>query len=562
MKVDTKKIILIAFMLSGMAALIYEVVWTRPLQLIFGSTIYVSSIILASFMLGIGWGSLLMSKFIEKIKNPLYFYALFELFIGLFGISLIFLFNSLPNFYLKIYESLHQNFALFSFTQFVLVFSLLLIPTLVMGATWPIVAKFYVKEKVGKGIGEIYSANNVGAIFGSFTSGFLLVPLLGIKESIIFAGILNLIVGSTILLIANKKIAFKVLPLTFLIFILFAIFSHYNIKELSYGKFYYPFVPEDIIKESKLVFYKESPYSTISVLEWRGAKSLMLNGKGQGGTMITDLRINFLLAYIPLLLHENPKTSLLIGLGTGTTASILAKFTNTTTVEIDPYIYEAAKEFRPLSEGIFNNPNHTLVIADARNYLLWDKNKYDIIASEPSDPWQSFSTSLYSKEFYELIKEHLNENGLFVQWVPIYEFTPHDFKMFYKTFNSIFPYVLGFVNLKNFTSKGKIFNPTEIILVGSLKPINLDKVRVSQRIMKVNEIQKDLIFINIFTPNQFFDLYLFNQDNLKGYADNALIITDDRPILEFSSARNILTRERTFNEWVISDLKEWLEKHG
>jgi spermidine synthase len=321
-----------------MAALIYEVVWTRPLQMVFGSTIYAVSIILASFMAGLALGSYLISEYADKIKNLPSAYALLELGIGLYGVSLIFIFNYLPSLYIVLYNSFHTSFYFFSLIQFILIFFVLLIPTTLMGATFPVVAKFYTDERIGKGIGEVYSANTLGAIVGSFSAGFILIPLLGIKYAIIFAGLVNLFVGSSILLISSPSAARKVIPIIFVLFLVFGYAGSYDIKRLTFGSFYYSHLSEEYIENSEVLFYKEGLHGTVTVLESEGTKSLLINGKGQGSTSFTDARTNYLMAYFPLLLHPNPETSLVIGLGTGTTSGILSKYIPTTTIEIDPAI--------------------------------------------------------------------------------------------------------------------------------------------------------------------------------------------------------------------------------
>lgn len=202
-QIPIKKILLIAFTLSGMAALIYQITWIRPLQFLLGSTTYIISIILAAFMGGLAFGSWWMAKYVDHISNLPKAYGLMEIGIGIYGVLLLSIFNILPNVYNNLYW-LHENFYVFMIVQFILVFIVLLIPTTLMGATFPVVAKFYT-EKIGKGIGEIYSVNNIGAIFGSFGAGFILIPLFGIKASIIFAGSVNLIVGISVIMIADYK---------------------------------------------------------------------------------------------------------------------------------------------------------------------------------------------------------------------------------------------------------------------------------------------------------------------------------------------------------------------
>jgi spermidine synthase len=200
-------IILAAFALSGVAALIYEVVWFRSLQLIFGSTVYAVSTMLTAFMAGLALGSWLMAKYTDKLKNPLFIFAVIEVLIGLYGLTIISIFNWLPFPYIAIWKAFHPSFEIFSLVQFLLAFLVLLIPTALMGATWPVVNKVYVKhiDSLGKSAGILYSVNSFGAILGSFSAGFILIPILGIKNSSIFAAILNLIAAILIFYLSRRE---------------------------------------------------------------------------------------------------------------------------------------------------------------------------------------------------------------------------------------------------------------------------------------------------------------------------------------------------------------------
>ena len=203
-EISLRKLLLIAFVFSGMAALIYQITWIRPLQFIFGSTTYTISMIFAAFMGGLALGSLIVSKYVDSIKNLPNTYAFFEIGIGLYGVLLLSLFNLLPGIYDSLYF-LHTNFYLFEIVQFLIVFIILLVPTTLMGATFPVIVKYYTEQKIGKAIGEAYAANNIGAIVGSFAAGFILIPIIGIKGSIIFAGAINILIGSMIIFKSEKN---------------------------------------------------------------------------------------------------------------------------------------------------------------------------------------------------------------------------------------------------------------------------------------------------------------------------------------------------------------------
>jgi len=198
---DKRNLILIAFAISGFTALIYEVVWARPLQLIFGSTIYAVSTILTTFFAGFALGSYLFRNFADNSKNPLKLFALIELGIGLYGLIILWLFKSLPSIYLLI-----ANNSGIQFIQFVLLFLVLIIPATLFGATWPIVTKAYSKEEsIGKDSGNLYAFNSLGSFLGPIIAGFSLIPILGIKTTSILIAFLNMSIGTLILLNSRRK---------------------------------------------------------------------------------------------------------------------------------------------------------------------------------------------------------------------------------------------------------------------------------------------------------------------------------------------------------------------
>jgi len=553
---NLRKILLIAFVFSGMAALIYELTWIRPLQFLLGSTTYTISIIFAVFMLGLGIGSLIISKYIEKIKNLPLTYAIMELGIGLYGVLLLSIFNLLPELYNKLYF-LHTNFYLFEFVQFFIILIVLLIPTTLMGASFPIIAKFYTQEKIGKSIGEIYSANNLGAIIGSFATGFILIPLLGIKMSIIIAGIINLLIGFLIILVAEKKLIKKIIPVILILFVVLAYFGDYNIQQMHSGGFYRTAAIQESLGD--VLYYKEGLYATVSVRDLLGkGKALFINGKPQGSNEILDSRVNFLLAYLPKLLNPEISKSLVIGLGTGTTSGQLSLVSNVTTVEIEPLISETSRYFEKINSNVLENSNHNLIIDDGRNYLLKNKEKYDAIIPEPCDPWQSFSSSLFSKEFFELAKKNLKDNGIYAQWVPIYQMNIEDFKNFYKTFNSVFPNVIAFANIKSDENTPIKLETSEIIFIGSTQKIEVSQEKLTTNYNLLPEKSKQFLeALKLNSGEQIFHLILFDEEDLKNYSENAKLITEDNFLLEFSTAKNVLNQNP---KEVINDIEKFISR--
>lgn len=199
-KKTNKRLLLFAFAVSGMTALIYEIVWSRPLQLIFGSTIYAVSTILTTFFIGFSLGSYAFRNKADNSKNPSALFGFIQLAIGAYGLIIWWLFKILPAIYLPI-----AHIPGIQFVQFLLLFFVLVIPATLFGATWPIMNKAFVQtEKIGKYSGLLYSFNSFGAFIGSIGAGFFLIPLLGIKNTSITVAVINLITGLLVLIYSKR----------------------------------------------------------------------------------------------------------------------------------------------------------------------------------------------------------------------------------------------------------------------------------------------------------------------------------------------------------------------
>lgn len=195
-KIELRQLLLLAFALSGMTVLIYEVVWIRPLQLIFGSTIYAVSTMLTTFLAGFSLGSYLFRNVADRSTNPTKLFAILEFGIGVYALVIFGLFKLLPSIYLSL-----LFVPGFQFIQFTLCFVVLIIPTTLMGAIWPVVNRAYITEteKLGKDVGKLYSFNSLGCAIGPIAAGFLLIPILGITKTAMLAALINFAIAFSVL---------------------------------------------------------------------------------------------------------------------------------------------------------------------------------------------------------------------------------------------------------------------------------------------------------------------------------------------------------------------------
>lgn len=510
-----RNIIILLLGLSGVTALFYEIIWIRPLSLVFGTTVYAVSTIIASFIFGLAIGSWLAGRYSDRIKNPLKFFAFIQIGIGTYGVLLLPVFSSLPPIYLEIYHAVLPNQILFFIVQILLSFLLISIPAILMGTTLPIMIKAYAKkfESIGYDVGKLDAANSVGAVIGTLVVGFLMIPFLGIQISLIITAIINLGMGTTILGI-RRFIKFRYLAAIVVILVpffiifptydvepltipLYQILNSYNVTASSY---------QGILDRQQLLHYEESPYATITVIEDQNEKRMRINGKSQcafGHLGLLQDGVN--LAKLPTeVYHHNfktfPKTVLNVGLGCGDTSKWFSLHRiDVTTVEIDPAIIKVNEKFS------LYNITHNLVIDDGRNWLLRTDQTFDVITGQPFEIYDNHS-SLFTKEYFELQKSRLSENGISAQWVPMFSMTMDDFFIFYNTYNSVFPHIHIYNTLDQ--------SVDSLLFIGSNKPIlpiyNQHYIGsdydISPRETELNTDDKTVLetntALNLYTPNR------------------------------------------------------------
>lgn len=521
-------LILIAFGFSGAAALIYEVTWTRSLSIILGSTTYALSTLLSTFMAGLALGAFIGGKLADKAKNLLLVFGLLELGIGIFGLITIPLIHMIPPLYFKIYRAYHVSPSLYFLFQFLLCALIMLVPTTLMGATFPVVSKKVTTsfDQMGRGVGNAYSFNTFGAILGSFSAGFILMPLVGVRIAAIIAAGLNILVALTMIGISRARLKGAVIGLLLIGFaapfsaallseeeewpITYYIAQRYkNYKEL-----------EDERKGSTVFMDKDYREGRVKI--WRNADGflvLQVGGKIEG-TSLVDMVNTLLLAYLPIASHKTPESFLTIGLGAGVTLNAAKEhIRDMHLVEINRGVLEAISKYGP--PGLLDNV--TVTVNDARNFLLLSDRKFDIISSEPSYPTESSVGNLFTQEFYKLASSRLNHGGVFCQWLPYYQLKDEDVSMMVKTFSSAFDYVYVWA----------VKHSLDLLMVGANSPFPYGAEEITQRVNVLNRSRFPLIFVLSKNPEQIEAFVRSNPDIPYN--------TDDKPLLEFHAAKNLLT---------------------
>ena len=525
----TAKIVLWLFAAAGFTSLAYEVIWTRALIFFVSSTTYSFTIILVTFLTGITLGSLVISKWVDKIKNPILWFGLFEVMISLAAILSIPLLRNMYSIHHWILAYLNTTqWRQVTFFLFVTAFIILIVPAFFMGAVFPIVNRICVHSlpRLGRGVGSVYMANTIGAILGSFFSGFVMLPLLGIQESILMLTIVNLFIGLFVFTREqnfgrNKRSYFPVMAASVVLFVVINL-SFFTTKSL--------FTHVLSFQDTRILFRKDASAATLSVLEkqedlniWgENVRFLNINGHNTAHTTYADIIIHKMLAHLPMLLHPNPQSALVIGFGFGNTCQSFLQYDikKVDCVELLGSEKESAKYFEEENRGVFTEPRFRFIENDGRNYILATEKRYDIISVNAVDP--KFSPALYTNQFYRLCRNNLRPDGYLVAWLPISGMTEKEVLSLIKSFVAEFPHSSLWYN-----------NPEHLLLLGSKTELKIDVSRLQRR-LAVQAIQKNLQLIRFNNPYTILSTFLLGEKQLAELTRSTVGNTDIHPVVEFS----------------------------
>jgi spermidine synthase len=464
--------------LSGLCALGAEVVWTRVLSLMLGATVYTFSIILAVFLAGLGIGSGVGSMLAREISKPRLALGLCQaLLAGATAWTAMVLARSLP------WWPVNTTLATSQWFNFQLDLArcmyAILPPALLWGASFPLALAAVAsrRQDPGRVVGRVYAANTVGAIIGSLAFAMILIPLVGTQNSqrilIGLSAVAALVILAALIRRANAVIAVgSVVALAGL-----AAGLIYGVAKVPFEAVAYGRRMVTSVGYSTLMYVGEGMNASVAVTRWNdGARMFHVSGKVEASSEPYDMRLQRMLGHIPALLHPNPRSVLVVGCGAGVTAGsfmLYPEVQKLVLVEIESLIPKIAdRYFSEENHGVLKDPRTSIVIDDARNYVLTTQEKFDIITSDPIHPWVKGAATLYSKEYFELVKQHLNPGGLVTQWVPLYESTPDTVRSEIATFFEVFPY--GTLWSNDMSGEGY-----DILLLGQVEPpkINLDVVQ-------------------------------------------------------------------------------------
>ncbi len=539
-----RALVLAAFLLSGFAAMAYEVTWTKLLIMIIGNSVYAFSSILVVFLLGLALGSLLIARYVDRIKDLFLCFALLEIFISLYiAVSLPFA-DRLPLLFQYLYNRWFTDFFSIELITFFIVAVMIFVPTLLMGAIFPVVNRIISSRflSLGSDIGTSYSVNTIGGIFGAILAGFYFIPALGVEKTMIMIISFNLFAGAALFIKAESlQPAYKmgsILAMGVLFTLYTNLLPEWNKNFLNSGVYVYASLYKQNIKESelenvldgafKLVYYKEGKFGTVAVRDGK-YRALQVNGKTEGGTGPADMRTQIMVAALPLMHGNHAKNVAMIGLGTGVSLGVAERFPikKIDCIEISPDVIEASHFFDKVNHRALNSPKLNMILADGRNFFTYTEKKYDVIISEPSNPWITGVSNLFTLDFFKIARERLNKNGIMAQWVQLYSLDTRELKVLMHTFQKAFPHVSVWM-----------FSPSDMIMLGSVDN-NLSDFSGMEQAFAIPDIYRDFWSIGIREPRDILKGYLFGTQKTHMFSDGAALNTDDLPLIEFQAPKSL-----------------------
>ena len=541
--IDRQRLLILwVFGFSGVAAMVYQVAWNRIFSLVLGSSVYAFSLIVTTFILGLALGAVVFSRLCGLFGNLVKTLGVLQVGIGVSAFVTLPLLGSVPLLNRWVYRNFGVEFATVQWSNFLIIFAFLFVPTFLMGGQFPVVMKIVTGSlaRVGRGVAAAYAANTVGAIFGSFAGGFILLPRLGIQNSILGAAWLNLGLG-VVLLSLTAGPAFKryVLPPALLVCLLGArAMPAWDKAVISSGSFM-PYrigdLDDALRKTNKILFYREGLHVTVTTeLAVSGNIFLRVNGKTDA-SLALDMRTQLLSGYLPLFFHKRPDSVLLIGQGSGITLGAVEQFPveSIDLVEISAAVIDGSRFFAPFNHHALDDRRVRLILEDGRNHIALTDKKYDVIISEPSNPWISGVGALFTREFFDLSKKRLNPGGIICIWVHT-NMSPENFKSVTGTFAAVFPYV----------SMWEAIVGDDYLLIGSEEPYRLPYGKVQALLHDNPAIHKDLGGIGVRNVRDLMSLMAVSTAGLKAFSRGAPLHTDDNLLLEFQAPRYIYKDER------------------
>ena len=528
--------------LTGFATFVDEVVWTRVLAMIVGPSIFAFAATLTSFITGLALGSFAGAVVSDRSRRTATALALTLVATAAAScVSLALVGSSLV------------EFGPVSAGQAGVLGVPLSLLTIACGLTFPIALGLGVAfplslELAGsrdaipaRQLGILYAVNTVGAVIGALVAGFIAIPAIGLRASLVAATV-ALLIGASALIVRgahSSRSRLTAIAMVSAVVVWMAAGRGWDREWLAAGGYLYSrFVPAGVDRRAaltagSLLYYREGAAGTVSVRTLTGHRSLSIDGKVDASDA-RDMLTQKLLAHLPLLLHPNPRQVAIVGLGSGITlaSALVHPIAAVDVIEISPEVIEASTQFGDVNRHALDDPRTHLVRGDGRTHLALTSRRYDVVVSEPSNPWMAGVAALFTQEFFDTVRRRLAPGGIFCQWAHTYDISDADLRSIVATFRAVFP-----------NGTMWLAGDGDLLLVGSVPVAPKEEAKADQLESRLETIDttwqrsgvpEDLQRVAVRGPHALLSLFVGGSAEMARYAAGAPVQTDDRMALEFS----------------------------
>jgi predicted membrane-bound spermidine synthase len=431
------RLLILVSALTGTASFVYEIGWIRMLSLVLGSSTQAFELMLSAFILGLACGGLWIRRRADRLPDPVRFLGVVQVAMGSLALATLPLYQLTFSVMRTLVAELPRTdlgYVGFNLASHAIAMAIMLPATFFAGSTLPLITFALLRGGHGeRSIGSVYSANTIGAIVGVLVSVHIGLPLLGLKLLIAAGAALDIALGLVLLWRMSQgrtRMPYLITAAAGGWLGLIALGVTFDPRVTSAGVFR---ANQRAASDGYLVlFHRDGKTATVDVTDHGTSVAIRTNGKIDATVNMSSLMAptldeptQVMSAALPLLIHPGARTAANIGLGSGVTTHVLLAEPSlevVDTVEIESGMIEGAEQFRPRNERTFTDPRSRIHPDDAKTFFSTNRRRYDIIVSEPSNPWVSGTAGLFSTEFYQLIGRYLAPGGVFVQWLQLYEF--------------------------------------------------------------------------------------------------------------------------------------------
>ena len=520
--------------LSGASTFLLEIAWTRLFASVIGPSTYAFAAVLTGVIGGLAIGSTCGAALAARVRRP----AL-SLAIALGAAAAAATWASslagrdIPLWVIQQFVTSVEPFGQRLLRQAAAVAGVVAPTAFCLGVAYPLALAVVARgaDALAQRLGSAYAVNTLASVAGSLSAGFIAIPMFGLHRTM-QTGIGLLLIAAAIAALTGRlstraRIAGLVPAVVAAGLMLVA--PAWDRELLASGGYKYAArIPKDVdlpaaLKAGSLLYYREGPSGIVSVKEVTGERSLAIDGKvdaSSAGDMLTQK----LLAHLPLLLHADPDAVCIIGLGSGVTlaAALVHPIEAVDVVEISPEVVEASSFFAAENRGALKDARARLILGDGRSHLAWSSKQYDVVISEPSNPWMAGVAALFTREFFEAVRERLAPDGIICQWAHTYDISEADLRSIVETFRSVFP-----------DGTMWLVGNGDLLLIGSREPIEARLTNLDSGWKRAG-IADDLRSVSVTGPFTLWSLFAGGPAELKSFGAGASIQSDDRMALEFS----------------------------